>query len=80
MRRFILFPEIEAEMIRKGETQQDLANLLELDRTQITRKLKGDINWTIDDIEKMTNHYNKDFRELFRKNKKEGEKDEEKNI
>lgn len=71
MKRFILFPEIEAEMIRRGETQQDLANLLELDRTQITRKLNGNIQWTIGDIEILTHHYNKDFWELFRKNKKE---------
>lgn len=76
MRRFILFPEIEAEMIRRGETQQDLANLLDLDRTQITRKLKGDIQWTIGDVEILTHHYNKDYWELFRKNKKEGESNE----
>lgn len=67
----MLFPEIVAEMERRGETRKDLARLLELDVSQITRKLNGDIQWTIGDIEVMTLHYNKDFWELFRKSKKE---------
>ena len=74
MKKFVLFPEIVAEMERRGETRKDLARLLELDVSQITRKLNGDIQWTIGDIEVMTLHYNKDFWELFRKNKKVDEK------
>lgn len=74
LEKFVLFPEIVAEMERRGETRKDLARLLELDVSQITRKLNGDIQWTIGDIEVMTLHYNKDFWELFRKNKKEEEK------
>jgi transcriptional regulator with XRE-family HTH domain len=58
-------------MERRGESQADLARLLELDRSQVSRKLSGDIQWTIGDIEVMTLHYNKDFWELFRKNVKE---------
>lgn len=74
MAKFVLFPEIVAEMERRGETQADLARLLELDRTQVSRKLSGAIQWSIGDIEVMTLHYGKDFWELFRKNKKEDEK------
>lgn len=79
MRRFILFPEIEAEMIRRNETQQDIANLLKLDRTQVSRKLKGTIQWTIGDIEVLTNHYQKDFWELFRKNERRTNENNTKN-
>ena len=74
MEKFVLFPEIVAEMERRGESRKDLARLLELDVSQITRKLNGNIQWTIGDIEVMTLHYNKDFWELFRKNKKEDRK------
>lgn len=70
MAKFVLFPEIVAEMQKRGETQQDLANLLELDRTQVTRKLNGEVQWSIGDIELMCLHYDKDFYVLFRKNKK----------
>ena len=71
MKKFIIFPEIELEMEKRGETQEDLAKILELDRTQVCRKLSGDVQWSIGDIEVMTHHYNKDFWELFRRNKKE---------
>ena len=74
MKKLILFPQIVAEMEKRGETQQDLANILELDRTQVTRKLNGEVQWSIGDIEVMTLHYNKDFWELFRRNKKEDSK------
>lgn len=74
MAKFVLFPEIVAEMERRGESRKDLARLLELDVSQVTRKLNGNIQWTIGDIEVMTLHYGKDFWELFRKNKKEDEK------
>lgn len=74
MEKFVLFPVIVAEMERRGETQSDLARILQLDPSQVSRKLSGDIQWTIGDIEVMTLHYNKDFWELFRKNIKEEEK------
>ncbi len=74
MKKFVLFPEIVAEMERRGESRKDLAKLLELDVSQVTRKLNGDIQWTIGDIEVMTLHYGKDFWELFRKNIKEKRK------
>lgn len=72
MEKFVLFPEIVSEMKRRGETQSDLARILQLDVSQVCRKLKGEVQWTIGDIEVMTLHYNKDFWELFRKNIKEG--------
>ena len=74
MKKFVLFPEIVKEMERRGETQDDLARLLQLDRSIISKKLSGVVQWTIGDIEVMTLHYNKDFWELFRKNIKEEEK------
>lgn len=74
MEKFVLFPEIVAEMERRGETQSDLARILQLDRSQVGRKLKGEIQWSIGDIEVLTLHYNKDFWELFRKNIKEDRK------
>lgn len=74
MKKFILFPEIIKEMKKRGETQDDLARLLQLDRSIISKKLSGVVQWSIGDIEVMTLHYNKDFWELFRKNIKEEEK------
>lgn len=69
-----MFPVIASEMKKRGETQQDLARLLQLNVSQISRKLRGIIDWTIGDAEVMCLHYsNKEFLELFRK---EVDKDE----
>lgn len=73
MKKKVLFPEIISEMKKRGETQEDLGKLLDLDRSNISRKLNGEIQWTIGDIEVMILHYDKDFWELFRRNKKEEE-------
>ena len=72
MAKKVMFPEIELEMEKRGETRQDLAKLLELDVSQISRKLRGEIQWSIGDIEVLIAHYCRDFYELFRKEKEEG--------
>ena len=65
-----MYPEIQKEMNRRGETQSDLAKLLGLDVSQISRKLRGEIQWTLGDAEVLCLHYsNRDFWELMRKEK-----------
>jgi transcriptional regulator with XRE-family HTH domain len=69
-----MFPVIASEMKKRGETQQDLARLLQLDVSQISRKLRGEIDWSIGDAEVMCLHYsNREFLELFRKEVNENE-------
>ena len=71
MKKFTVFPEIELEMRKRGETQKDLSRILGIAVSQVCRRLKGEVQWSIGDIEVLTLHYNKDFWELFRRNKKE---------
>ena len=67
MAKKVKFPEIQNEMDKRGETRKDLARILQLDESQITRKLNGKVQWTFSDIEVLCLHYCKDFYELFRK-------------
>ena len=71
MEKFVLFPEIVKEMKKRGEIQKDLAKILDLDISQVSRKLKGEVTWTFGDAMKMTKHYNKGLWELFKRNEKE---------
>ena len=66
-----LFPGLIEEMEKAGETPKDLAELLKLDVSQIYRKLNGEVQWTIGDIEDLTLHYSKDFWELFKRKEEE---------
>jgi hypothetical protein len=79
LREKALFPEVVKEMKKRNESQSDLAKILDLDVSQVCRKLKGEVAWTFGDAMIMTKHYRRGLWSLFRKNE-ECDKDEEKNI
>lgn len=62
----IKYPELLAEMGRRGESQKCLAVLLQLNQATISRKLSGESDWTITEIKKVCDYYNKDFYQLFK--------------
>lgn len=62
-----IFPEITKRMNKRNEKQQDIAKLLQVDPSQISRKLTGYIDWSIDEIRILCKHYNTKFEKLFRK-------------
>ena len=63
----LMYLEIAAEMVRHGETQQSLAELLEISDASVRNKLYGKTEWTISEIDKLCQHYNKNYYELFKK-------------
>lgn len=62
-----IFPEITKQMAKRNEKLKDLANLLQVDTSQISRKLTGYIDWSIREIKILCKHYNIKFEKLFRK-------------
>jgi len=63
----VVYPELVVEMARHGEYRKDLAKLLGITNGSITGRLSGKTQWTIGEIEKICEHYGKDFYELFKK-------------
>jgi len=63
----IKFPEIYNQMQLRNEKLKDVANVIELDISQVSRKISGEINWSFNDIQLLCKHYNMDFKDLFRK-------------
>ena len=62
------FPKIVELMQQNGEALQDLVNLLGYtQKSQVSRRLSGKVEWTIGDVEILCRHYNVDFYELFRR-------------
>lgn len=68
--RKVLFPGLVGEMARHGETQMDLAKILELSHQSVCRKFTGKSEWSISDIEKLCKHYDKNYYELFKRSEK----------
>lgn len=62
------YPELAAEMARRGDTQKTLSELLEIHRTAIGKRLSGETEWSISEIDKICEHYGKDYYELFKRN------------
>jgi len=62
----IRYPNLLAEMKRSGETQDNVASLLNLSRTTVNWKISGKSEWTISEIEILCEHYKKDYYDLFK--------------
>lgn len=65
----VKYPGLVGEMAKRGETQEVVAKLLGLPRESICRRLSGQIDWSISEIEKICEYYKKDYYELFKSNK-----------
>lgn len=63
----VVYPELAAEMARRGDYQKTLAKLLGLTEASVTGRLSGKTQWTIEEIEKICKYYGKDYYELFKK-------------
>lgn len=58
------FAGLRAEMARRGDTQESLAKLLDLPESSISRRLSGEIEWSIGEIDTICKHYETDCYEL----------------
>lgn len=62
----VKYPGLKSEMARRGDTNKTLSKLLELSEPSISRRLSGEVEWSIGEIELLCNHYEKDYYELFK--------------
>lgn len=64
----LLFPELIGEMAKRGENQTTLAELLGITTGSINNKMAGKTKWTISEMALISNYYNRDKEELFKRN------------
>jgi len=62
-----IYPELRVEMVRHGDTQSTLAKLINITVTSVGRRLSGEIDWRIGEIEKICKYYGKSYDELFKR-------------
>jgi len=62
----ILFPKLEYEMLMQGITQKELGKIIGVSQPTIARKLSGESELTIGDVETICDYFNKDYYELFK--------------
>lgn len=66
MGKKVLFPNLRAEMTRKGETIGDIGKLVGLSYSTIKRRFSSKSDWTISEIETICDYFGKDYYELFK--------------
>ena len=62
----VKYPNLVAEMARRGERQKVIAELLGVAVPTVCRKLSGQIGFSISEIEILCEHFGKDYYELFK--------------
>lgn len=63
-----IYPELVNQMTLRKENLKSMVELLGLkEKSQITRRLSGEIEWTIGEVEILCKHYNMDLWELFKR-------------
>lgn len=60
------YPNLRAEMKKRGDTQETLANLLFMDKSNISRRFTGITQWGIGEIDTLCEYYGKDYYYLFK--------------
>lgn len=63
----VKYPNLVGEMARHGDTQRTIADLLNTSYNSIWRRLTGRTEWTISEIDKLCEYYQKNYDELFKK-------------
>ena len=64
----IVYLELIGEMAKRGESRKSVAKMLGISNASVGRKLSNESDWTISEIEKLCEYFDKDYYELFKKN------------
>ena len=62
----VKYPNLLAEMARRGDNQGTLARLLLLTQAGVSRRLSGITDWKVREIETLCEYYDKDYYYLFK--------------
>lgn len=62
-----LYPNLQAQMAKYGETGETLAKLLGISSISVYNKLSGKTEWKISEIETLCKRFDSDYYHLFKK-------------
>lgn len=71
MKQPIIYPNLEFEKMKNGDTIEKLSKVVKCSIPTTYRRLKGQSDWTISDIEALCEYYKKTYDYLFKRGKEE---------
>lgn len=63
--KVIHYPALLGIMASSGETYQSLADLLGTSTSAISRRMNGDVDWSLHEVKAICEHYGKSYYDLF---------------
>lgn len=63
----VVYPALAGIMASRGETHQDLGDVLGLSSSAISRRMSGEVEWCISEVKKVCEYYGKSYYDLFDK-------------
>lgn len=63
--KVVHYPNLVAEMARSGQTNNSLAKLLGISPASMSRRVKGDTDFTKSEIDTLCDFFAKDYEYLF---------------
>lgn len=70
LKKKIVYPNLVSEMARNGVTQTMIAKILGVSYPTVSRKLSGQNDWTIEEVDIICEYFSKDYYYLFIKKNK----------
>ena len=61
----VMYPNLVAEMAKRGDTYGTLAELLKTSISAVGRRINGTVDWTKLEIDTLCDHYKKSYDDLF---------------
>ena len=52
-------------MAANGETYQNLADILHTSVSSVSRRMNGDVDWSLGEVKAICEHYGKSYYDLF---------------
>lgn len=61
----IRYPGLVGIMAARGETYQSLADILHTSVSSVSRRMNGDVDWSLGEVKAICEHYGKSYYDLF---------------
>lgn len=67
MEHVVLYPNLLAEMARRGETRRTIAKLIKSTPPTVSKKMLGQSAWKMKEIDILCKHYETEYHVLFKR-------------
>lgn len=61
----VKYPALVALMASRGETQESLGEVMHLSKSAISRRLSGEVEWSLGEVRAICYHYGRSYYEIF---------------